>query len=198
MVLPSSLAWEDIRPTAWSSQPFTMPTLMRELASTSLPNPLQHLACLHARTPPDVTPTLPPHLRPHHSLRFHTSASSSPQLTILRLLWCPQVMPLTPPSQPLLTILTLVECLPDMPSIPLTILIFVECLPNMPTMLLTILTLDMPPMLLTILTLAVPSQHRLTSLCLCSALPTCLQCPPHTGLILNPAYDPYSPAAPSR
>ncbi|MBW0522137.1 hypothetical protein O181_061852 [Austropuccinia psidii MF-1] len=31
-----------------------------------------------------------------------------------------------------------------------------------------------------------------------SALPTCLRRPPHTGLILNPAYDPYAPAAPSR
>ncbi|MBW0480381.1 hypothetical protein O181_020096 [Austropuccinia psidii MF-1] len=41
---------------------------------------------------------------PHHSLRFRTPASSSPWLTILTLLWGPQVMPLTPT---LLTILTL-------------------------------------------------------------------------------------------
>ncbi|MBW0591662.1 hypothetical protein O181_131377 [Austropuccinia psidii MF-1] len=32
------------------SHPFTMPTLMHELASASLPNPLQPLACLHACT----------------------------------------------------------------------------------------------------------------------------------------------------
>ncbi|MBW0571056.1 hypothetical protein O181_110771 [Austropuccinia psidii MF-1] len=36
--------------------------------------------------PPDETPTLPPNLRPHHSLPFHTPASSSPWLTILTLL----------------------------------------------------------------------------------------------------------------
>ncbi|MBW0496006.1 hypothetical protein O181_035721 [Austropuccinia psidii MF-1] len=39
-------------------------------------------------------------------------------------------------------------------------------------------------------------RRRLLSLCLFSALLTCLQHPPHTGLILNPAYDPYAPAAP--
>ncbi|MBW0586465.1 hypothetical protein O181_126180 [Austropuccinia psidii MF-1] len=33
------------------SHPFTMPTLMHELASTSLPNPLLPLACLHAAPP---------------------------------------------------------------------------------------------------------------------------------------------------
>ncbi|MBW0517196.1 hypothetical protein O181_056911 [Austropuccinia psidii MF-1] len=38
---------------------------------------------------------------------------------------------------------------------------------------------DIPPMLLTILTLEVPSRH-----------------PPHTGLILKAAYDPYAPEAP--
>ncbi|MBW0515093.1 hypothetical protein O181_054808 [Austropuccinia psidii MF-1] len=36
--------------------------------------------------------------------------------------------------------------------------------------------------------------HSLRS---CSALLTCLQCCPHTGLILNAAYDHYAPAAPS-
>ncbi|MBW0566688.1 hypothetical protein O181_106403 [Austropuccinia psidii MF-1] len=43
-------------------------------------------------------PALPPHLRPHHSLRFHT-----PALTIFMLMWCPPYMPPTP-----LAILTLV------------------------------------------------------------------------------------------
>ncbi|MBW0510856.1 hypothetical protein O181_050571 [Austropuccinia psidii MF-1] len=51
--------------------------------------------------PPDEIRTLPPHLRPHHSLRFHTPASSYPWLTILTLLRGPQVMPPTPPSPPL-------------------------------------------------------------------------------------------------
>ncbi|MBW0492967.1 hypothetical protein O181_032682 [Austropuccinia psidii MF-1] len=50
--------------------------------------------------PPDETPTLP-HLCPHHSLRFHTPASSSPWLKILTLLQGPQVMPPTRPSPPL-------------------------------------------------------------------------------------------------
>ncbi|MBW0485503.1 hypothetical protein O181_025218 [Austropuccinia psidii MF-1] len=40
-----------------------------------------------------------------------------------------------------------------------------------------------------------PPHHSLRS---CSALPTCLRQCPHTGLILNAAYDPYSPAEPSR
>ncbi|MBW0557050.1 hypothetical protein O181_096765 [Austropuccinia psidii MF-1] len=48
--------------------------------------------------PPDETLTLPPHLRPHHSLCFRTPASSSPQLTFLTLLQGPQVMPPTLPS----------------------------------------------------------------------------------------------------
>ncbi|MBW0573023.1 hypothetical protein O181_112738 [Austropuccinia psidii MF-1] len=51
--------------------------------------------------PPDETPTLPSHLFPHHSLCFHTPASSSPWLTILSLLQGPPVMPPTPPSPPL-------------------------------------------------------------------------------------------------
>ncbi|MBW0496374.1 hypothetical protein O181_036089 [Austropuccinia psidii MF-1] len=52
--------------------------------------------------PPDETPTLPPHLGPHHSLRSFTPASSSPQLTILTLLQGHKVMPPTPPSPPLM------------------------------------------------------------------------------------------------
>ncbi|MBW0542388.1 hypothetical protein O181_082103, partial [Austropuccinia psidii MF-1] len=52
---------------------------------TQSPNPFQHyLQCS------DETPTLPPHLCPHHSLRFHT-----PALTIFMLTWCPPDMPLT-------------------------------------------------------------------------------------------------------
>ncbi|MBW0592129.1 hypothetical protein O181_131844 [Austropuccinia psidii MF-1] len=42
-----------------------------------------------------------------------------------------------------------------------------------------------------------PPTRHLPSLCLCSALLTCLLCFPHTGLILNAAYRPYAPAAPS-
>ncbi|MBW0494617.1 hypothetical protein O181_034332 [Austropuccinia psidii MF-1] len=38
----------------------------------------------------------------------------------------------------------------------------------------------------------------LPSLRLWSAFLTCLRCPPHTGLILKAAYDPYATAAPSR
>ncbi|MBW0475737.1 hypothetical protein O181_015452 [Austropuccinia psidii MF-1] len=57
-----------------------MPTPMLELSSASPLNPLQHLECLGT----------------------HTPNSSSPQLTILMLLRGPQVMPLTPPSPPLM------------------------------------------------------------------------------------------------
>ncbi|MBW0557537.1 hypothetical protein O181_097252 [Austropuccinia psidii MF-1] len=48
--------------------------------------------------PPDETLTLPPHLRPHHSLRFHT-----PALTIFMLTWC------TPDMLPTSLILTLAQ-----------------------------------------------------------------------------------------
>ncbi|MBW0491098.1 hypothetical protein O181_030813 [Austropuccinia psidii MF-1] len=48
--------------------------------------------------PQDETIMPPPNLCPHHSLRFHTLASSSPPLTILTLLRCPQDIPLMPPS----------------------------------------------------------------------------------------------------
>ncbi|MBW0585216.1 hypothetical protein O181_124931 [Austropuccinia psidii MF-1] len=54
-------------------------------------------------------------------------------------------------------------------------------------------------MLLTILTHAVPSQHSPNAAYhpyACSALPTCIQCPPHTGPILKAASDPYAPVAP--
>ncbi|MBW0570836.1 hypothetical protein O181_110551, partial [Austropuccinia psidii MF-1] len=57
------------------------------LASTS--PTLSMLMRLHR--PPDETPTLPPHLHPHHSLRFHT-----PSLTILTLAECPPDMLPTP------------------------------------------------------------------------------------------------------
>ncbi|MBW0551890.1 hypothetical protein O181_091605 [Austropuccinia psidii MF-1] len=43
--------------------------------------------------PPDESPTRPPHLRPHHFLRFHT-----PTLTIFTLVYCPPDMPPTLPS----------------------------------------------------------------------------------------------------
>ncbi|MBW0579382.1 hypothetical protein O181_119097 [Austropuccinia psidii MF-1] len=93
----------------------------------------------------------------------------------------------------------------------------------MPLILLTILTLTVPSWNASDATYhpyarIVPSRHSsnsayhpytcsdlliclwrcLPSLCLRSALPTCLRRPPHTGLILNPAYDPYAPVAPSR
>ncbi|MBW0497213.1 hypothetical protein O181_036928 [Austropuccinia psidii MF-1] len=60
----------------------------------------QHMLTL-PHPPPDETPTLPPHRRPHHSLCFPTPASYSPWLTIFTLLQGPQVMPLMPPSPPL-------------------------------------------------------------------------------------------------
>ncbi|MBW0462019.1 hypothetical protein O181_001734 [Austropuccinia psidii MF-1] len=100
---------------------------------TQSPSPFQHyLQCLGNFTslasaspmlcmlmrphhPPDETPTLPPHLRPHHSLRFHT-----PALTILMLVYCPPDMPPT-----LLMILMLVESPPNMPPTALMILTLV-------------------------------------------------------------------------
>ncbi|MBW0579185.1 hypothetical protein O181_118900, partial [Austropuccinia psidii MF-1] len=110
------------------------------LASTSL------TLCMLMRPhhPPDETPTLPSHLRPHHLLRFHT-----PTLTIFTLVYCPPNMPPTP-----LTILTLVVSPPNMPPTPLMILTLVESPPNMPPTPLTILTLvesppNMPPTPLT-------------------------------------------------
>ncbi|MBW0566579.1 hypothetical protein O181_106294 [Austropuccinia psidii MF-1] len=48
--------------------------------------------------PPDENPTLPPHLRPHHSLRFNTPAH-----TIFMLMWC------TPNMLPTSLILTLAQ-----------------------------------------------------------------------------------------
>ncbi|MBW0579345.1 hypothetical protein O181_119060 [Austropuccinia psidii MF-1] len=88
--------------------------------------------------PPDETWTLPPHLRPHHSLRFHT-----PALTILTLAECPPntIYPYAcvVPSQHCLPSLRLRSALPTysrhcLPSLCL------ECPPNMlPTQL--ILTL---------------------------------------------------------
>ncbi|MBW0513027.1 hypothetical protein O181_052742 [Austropuccinia psidii MF-1] len=61
---------------------------------------LSMLTCLHPT--PDETPTLPPHLRPHHSLHFCTPTLSLPWLTILTLLRGPQVTPPMPPSPPLM------------------------------------------------------------------------------------------------
>ncbi|MBW0489618.1 hypothetical protein O181_029333 [Austropuccinia psidii MF-1] len=173
--------------------------------------------------PPDETPTLPPisalttpyastpllltifmllqcpqdetTMPPPPLLTLPHPASSSPWLKIFMLLRGPQGMPSKLPSppqaslHPLLIILMLVECLPYIPPMPLTILTLVECLP------------DMPPMLLTIFMLAVPSRHASAAAChpyACSALPTCLQRPPHTGPILKAAYHPYTPAALSR
>ncbi|MBW0528221.1 hypothetical protein O181_067936 [Austropuccinia psidii MF-1] len=87
-----------------------MPTLTLEFASASLPNPLQCLACLCARTPlqmrlqhcPPSPPSPPPHL-----------------LLGLKSLCCCGSLHLP------LTILKLLECLPNMPPMPLTILTLV-------------------------------------------------------------------------
>ncbi|MBW0550157.1 hypothetical protein O181_089872 [Austropuccinia psidii MF-1] len=154
-----------------------MPTLTLELASASPPNPLQRLACLRAHTPLQMRP----HLCPHHSLRFRTPASYSPWITILILLWVPQVMPPTPPSPPLTPPCTcrlpslglwgafptcLRRCLPSVHLYSAHPTCLQQCLPSlhsqlppdMPPKLLTILSLveclpDMPPMPLTILIL---------------------------------------------
>ncbi|MBW0571610.1 hypothetical protein O181_111325 [Austropuccinia psidii MF-1] len=93
--------------------------------------------------PPDDTPTLPPHLGPHHSLRFHT-----PSLTIFKLTWCP----------------------PKMPPPPLTILML--CPPNMPPTVLTILMLAVPSQHASnaTLTLLQPPQDETTILPPISAL----------------------------
>ncbi|MBW0525202.1 hypothetical protein O181_064917 [Austropuccinia psidii MF-1] len=163
---------------------------------------------MHPHPPPDETLALLPHLRPHHSLRFRTPASSSPWLKILMLLRGPQVMPPTLPSPPLMPPCTCPTCLQRcLPSLRL------QCPPNM------------PPMQLTILTLAVPSQHasdtayhpytRMPSQHASDAayhpyahsdLPTCLQhCLPSLSLQCPPDMppmppsnwpDPYAPAAP--
>ncbi|MBW0578702.1 hypothetical protein O181_118417, partial [Austropuccinia psidii MF-1] len=82
-----------------------MLTFVDEMTSTPPPGHLSPLPCLLSclnwllnpclmiptlsmlmlpRRSPDETPTLPPHLRPHHSLCFHT-----PGLTISMLVECP-------------------------------------------------------------------------------------------------------------
>ncbi|MBW0506219.1 hypothetical protein O181_045934 [Austropuccinia psidii MF-1] len=119
------------------------------------------------------------------SLSYNPYASAGPSCYASKTALIPPQASLHPP----LIILMLVECLPYMPPTPLTILRLVECLP------------DMPPMLLTILMFAVASQHASNAAYhpyACSALPTFLQRPPHTGPILKAAYYPYTPAALSR
>ncbi|MBW0529130.1 hypothetical protein O181_068845 [Austropuccinia psidii MF-1] len=119
-----------------------MPTLMHELASTSLTNPLQPLMCLNSRTALKIC------LHSHAPISdlTHPHSSAPLPLKMLTLPLCPQYMPPTLPS-PLLK----------------------------------------PPPLC-------PSP----SLCSHSSLPICIRFHPHTGLILNAAYHPYNPAAPSR
>ncbi|MBW0556891.1 hypothetical protein O181_096606 [Austropuccinia psidii MF-1] len=109
-----------------------MPTLMLELASASPPNPLQCLACLCARTSLQMRLQ---HCPPIAALSTPYASAPAPHLL------------LSLQSLHSCGALKLVECLPNMPPMPLTILMLGECLP------------EMPPMLLTILMLAVPSQH---------------------------------------
>ncbi|MBW0590808.1 hypothetical protein O181_130523 [Austropuccinia psidii MF-1] len=114
----------------------------------------------HLHPPPDETTTLPPPLltllHPHliFSLAYNPCAPAGPSSYASNAALTHPYASLHPP----LTILTLVECLPDMSPTTLTILTLMECLPNMPPTLLTILTRmeclpDMPLTLLTILTL---------------------------------------------
>ncbi|MBW0516669.1 hypothetical protein O181_056384 [Austropuccinia psidii MF-1] len=227
--------------------------------------------------PPDETPTLPPHIRPHHSLCFCTPTSSSPWLKILTLLRGPQVMPPKGPSPAQHTSdaayhpyrrSALPKCLQcSLPSLRLwssfptclqcrlaslrlysaRLTCLQRCLPSLRLQ----YPPNKPPMPLTILTLAVTCQHASDASShpyahivpsrpasnatyhpyarivpaqhasdtayhpyACGALPTCLQCPPHTGLILmllQPPQDettmlppisalttPYASAPPSR
>ncbi|MBW0551605.1 hypothetical protein O181_091320 [Austropuccinia psidii MF-1] len=118
---------------------------------------------------------------------------------------------LTPPydsSHPLI-ILMLTLCPPDIPPMLLLAVLKVPwCTQDKP--------LNLEPHICTHLSFAsappphnmlmlplLPSPLLMPPLCsspsLCShrALPTCLRCCPHTGLILNTAYHPYAPAAPS-
>ncbi|MBW0490102.1 hypothetical protein O181_029817 [Austropuccinia psidii MF-1] len=127
--------------------------LTLELAPASLPNPLRCLACLRARTPlqmrlrhcPPISTLTTPYAYtplpltiftllqcPHHSLRFRTPASSSPQLTILTLLRGPQVMPPmrpSPPPNPICHLPSLCShgalkiCLPHHPQPPLCLIL---------------------------------------------------------------------------
>ncbi|MBW0584488.1 hypothetical protein O181_124203 [Austropuccinia psidii MF-1] len=120
--------------------------------------------------PPDETPTLPPHLRPHHSLRFRTPASSSPWLKILMLLRGPQVIPPMPPSHPL-GLLSPTQHASNAAYHPYA--------------------LSALPTLLTILTLAVPSQHASDA---AYHLNTCGVPSQHAS---NAPYHPYSRGVPA-
>ncbi|MBW0531358.1 hypothetical protein O181_071073 [Austropuccinia psidii MF-1] len=150
-----------------------------------------HGATQQPATPPDETPTLPPHLRPHHSLCFRTPTSSSPPLTILMLLWGPEIMPPMPPSPPLMP-----------PCTHLLWSAFPTCLQHrLPSLRLHSALLTCLPRCLPSLRLQCPPNMPLTPL----TILILVQCPPNmpltaprTSLILNPAYDPYAPAAPSR
>ncbi|MBW0485216.1 hypothetical protein O181_024931 [Austropuccinia psidii MF-1] len=150
---------------------------------------------------------------PHHSLHFCTPASSSPWLTILTLLQGPQVLPLTLPSPPLCLLAPSAyhpyarrvpsqhasdaayhpyACI--VPSRHASDAAYNPCACIVPSRHASDAAYH-PYARSALLTCL---QYRLLSLCLCSALPTCLQHPPHTGLILNSTYDPYASAAPSR
>ncbi|MBW0488294.1 hypothetical protein O181_028009 [Austropuccinia psidii MF-1] len=135
------------------SHPFTMPTLTHELASTSLPNPLQPLAFLHARTT---------------SRCDSNTAPPSPPSSILTFPWRPQDIPPTPPSTLLMPLLCHLPCLCSrsalptclqrrLPSLPPPILMLLGALKDETTMPPPISSLTTPyasaPLPLTILTL---------------------------------------------
>ncbi|MBW0470342.1 hypothetical protein O181_010057 [Austropuccinia psidii MF-1] len=154
----------------------------------------QHML-LHQDPTPDETPTLPPHLRPHHSLRFRTPASSSPCIKILKLPRALNRCASDATNHPYACIVP-AQHASDTAYHPYACIVPSRHASNatyhpyarsaLPTCLqcfLPSLRLQCPPnmplTLLTILTLAVPSQHASDTTYhpyACSALPTCLQC----------------------
>ncbi|MBW0538048.1 hypothetical protein O181_077763 [Austropuccinia psidii MF-1] len=166
-----------------------------------------------------------PHLHPHHSLRFHTSAmynpyapaahsrytsyttlnppyySSFPPLTMLILAWCtPDMPPTLPPISALITpyASTPPPRLQDIPPTPPSTLL----MPS-PTHLILMLSQFPPDMPLMLLPHWPNPQPHLPSLHPCNALKMRLQClphlrPHHSLCFCTPAtYNPYAPAVPS-
>ncbi|MBW0511210.1 hypothetical protein O181_050925 [Austropuccinia psidii MF-1] len=89
-----------------------MPTLMHELASTSPPNPLQPLRCLHSRTALKICLCGSAPI----SSFTHPHASAPVPLNMLTLLLRPQDILQTPPPH---------LCAPTLSSPPLTILMLI-------------------------------------------------------------------------
>ncbi|MBW0519307.1 hypothetical protein O181_059022 [Austropuccinia psidii MF-1] len=138
------------------------------------------LTCPHP--PPDETLTLPP-----ISTLTTPYASTPPPLTIFTLLQCPHH--------------SLQFCTPASSSPWLTVLMLLQGPQVMP------LKLPSPPLIpprthrLPYSRLWMPSRHASYTTYhpyACVVPSQCASGPPHTGLILNPAYDPYSPAVPSQ